>query len=48
MVAVVLVRGPVGAATTVISPAQKLKVLTAYESACENSEGGAFLRREGL
>ena len=22
--------------------------MTAYEKACENSEGGAFLRREGL
>ncbi|NKR13871.1 transposase [Arthrobacter sp. D2] len=28
--------------------AQKLEFLAAYESACENSEGGAFLRREGL
>ena len=30
------------------TPVQKLEFLAAYESACENSEGGAFLRREGL
>ncbi len=30
------------------TPVQKLEFLTAYENACENSEGGAFLRREGL
>jgi hypothetical protein len=29
-------------------PAQKLDFSAVYESACENSEGGAFLRREGL
>ncbi|NOJ61655.1 hypothetical protein HMI57_17465 [Arthrobacter sp. 260] len=27
---------------------QKLEFLAAYESACENGGGGAFLRREGL
>ena len=30
------------------TPVQKLEFLTAYESACESNEGGAFLRREGL
>ena len=30
------------------TPPQKLEFLAAYENACENSEGGAFLRREGL
>lgn len=30
------------------TPAQKLEHLAAYESACESSEGGAYLRREGL
>ena len=30
------------------TPAQKLDFSAVYESACENSEGGAFLRREGL
>jgi transposase len=30
------------------TPVQKLGFMAAYESACENSEGGAFLRREGL
>jgi transposase len=30
------------------TPVQKLEFLASYESACENSEGGAFLRREGL
>lgn len=30
------------------TPAQKLDHLTAYEAACERSEGGAYLRREGL
>jgi len=30
------------------TPAQKLQHLTAYESACEQGEGGAYLRREGL
>jgi transposase len=30
------------------TPVQKLEFLTAYENACENNEGGAFLRREGL
>ena len=30
------------------TPVQKLEFLTAYETACEGNEGGAFLRREGL
>lgn len=30
------------------TPMQKLEFLIGYENACENSEGGAFLRREGL
>ena len=30
------------------SPAQKLEHLAAYEAACERSEGGAYLRSEGL
>ena len=30
------------------SPAQKLEHLVAYEAACERSEGGAYLRSEGL
>lgn len=30
------------------TPAQKLDFLAAYETACQSSEGGAFLRREGL
>lgn len=30
------------------TPAQKLQHLAAYESACEQGEGGAYLRREGL
>lgn len=30
------------------TPVQKLEFLAAYEKACENNEGGAFLRREGL
>jgi transposase len=30
------------------TPVQKLEFLASYESACENSEGGAFLRAEGL
>lgn len=30
------------------TPAQKLEHLTAYETACEHGEGGAYLRREGL
>jgi len=30
------------------TPAQKLQHLAAYEAACERSEGGAYLRREGL
>ena len=30
------------------TPAQKLEHLAAYEAACENSQGGAYLRREGL
>ena len=30
------------------TPAQKLEHLAAYEAACERSEGGAYLRREGL
>lgn len=30
------------------SPADKLAYLAAYEQACERSEGGAYLRREGL
>ena len=30
------------------TPAQKLEHLSAYEAACDRSEGGAYLRREGL
>jgi transposase len=30
------------------TPAQKLDLLTRYEQALEQGEGGAFLRREGL
>ncbi|GAA4372175.1 hypothetical protein GCM10023152_13050 [Agromyces bauzanensis] len=30
------------------TPAQKLKYLSEYETACETGQGGAFLRREGL
>lgn len=30
------------------SPADKLAHLTAYEQACEDAAGGAYLRREGL
>ena len=30
------------------SPAQKLQHLTAYEAACVSSQGGAYLRSEGL
>lgn len=30
------------------SPAEKLEHVIAYEAACERSEGGAYLRREGL
>ena len=30
------------------TPVQKLEFLAAYENACENGEGGAFLRSEGL
>jgi len=30
------------------TPAQKLEHLAAYEAACERSEGGGYLRREGL
>ena len=30
------------------NPAQKLAHLQAYEAACANGEGGAYLRREGL
>lgn len=30
------------------TPAQKLKYLAEYETACETGQGGAFLRREGL
>ena len=30
------------------TPVQKLEFLAAYETACGNGEGGAFLRREGL
>jgi transposase len=30
------------------TPAQKLDHLQAYEAACARSEGGAYLRREGL
>ena len=30
------------------TPAQKIEHLAAYEAACERSEGGAYLRREGL
>ena len=30
------------------TPAQKLRHLSEYESACEAGQGGAYLRREGL
>ncbi len=30
------------------TPAEKLEHVVAYEAACEGSEGGAYLRREGL
>jgi len=30
------------------TPAQKLKYLSEYETACETGQGGAFLRRVGL
>jgi transposase len=30
------------------TPVQKLEFLAAYENACENDAGGAFLRTEGL
>ena len=30
------------------TPAQKLEYLAAYEAACQTSEGGAFLRAQGL
>jgi transposase len=30
------------------TPAQKLEHLAAYEASCERSEGGAYLRRNGL
>ena len=30
------------------TPAQKLEYLASYEAACQNNDGGAFLRREGL
>jgi len=30
------------------TPAQKLEYLAGYEAACEQSEGGAYLRRNGL
>ncbi len=30
------------------TPPQKLEHLVTYEAACERSEGGAYLRREGL
>lgn len=30
------------------TPAQKLAHLTAYEQACQEQQGGAYLRREGL
>ncbi len=30
------------------TPAEKLEHVLAYEAACERSEGGAYLRREGL
>ena len=30
------------------TPAQKLEYLAAYERACEQGAGGAYLRREGL
>jgi transposase len=30
------------------SPAQKISHLRAYEAACEQQQGGAYLRREGL
>ena len=30
------------------TPAQKMEHVEAYEAACETSQGGAYLRREGL
>lgn len=30
------------------TPAQKLKYLSEYETACETGQGGAFLRQQGL
>jgi len=30
------------------TPAQKLKYLAEYETACETGQGGEFLRRSGL
>lgn len=30
------------------TPAQKLEYLAGYEQACQSSQGGAYLRREGL
>ena len=30
------------------TPAQKLEYLSAYEDACQRSEGGAYLRSEGI
>ena len=30
------------------TPAEKLEHVIAYEAACEKSEGGAYLRRQGL
>jgi transposase len=30
------------------TPAEKLRHLEEYEAACAGSEGGAYLRREGL
>ncbi len=30
------------------TPAQKLEYLTGYEKACQQGQGGAYLRREGL
>ena len=32
----------------VFTPAEKLAHLVAYEQACQDSDGGAYLRREGL
>ena len=41
-------RAAVGSAVGSFTPAQKLEHLAAYEAACEPSQGGAYLRSEGL